>query len=54
MDERKDFVPVTVSGWDHLGITSVFSKILGENHFEIVDIEQASPFVIVPYNQNKS
>ena len=42
MDETKDFVMVTVSGPDHPGITAAFSKILVENHVEIVDIEQAS------------
>ncbi len=33
---------VTVSGPDQPGITSAFSKILVDNHVEIVDIEQAS------------
>ena len=42
MDERKDFVMVTVSGPDQPGITSAFSKILVDNHVEVVDIEQAS------------
>jgi phosphoserine phosphatase len=42
MDERKDFVMVTVSGPDQPGITAAFSKILVENQVEIVDIEQAS------------
>jgi phosphoserine phosphatase len=42
MDEKKDFVMVTVSGPDHPGITAAFSKILVENNVEIVDIEQAS------------
>jgi phosphoserine phosphatase len=42
MDEKRDFVMVTVSGPDQPGITSAFSKILVENHVEIVDIEQAS------------
>src|SRR4030042_4472255 len=42
MDETKDFVMVTVSGPDHPGITAAFSKILVENHVEVVDIEQAS------------
>src|SRR5512136_2195923 len=42
MDEKKDFVMVTVSGPDQPGITAAFSKILVENHVEIVDIEQAS------------
>ncbi len=42
MDEKKDFVMVTVSGPDQPGITAAFSKILVENQVEIVDIEQAS------------
>jgi phosphoserine phosphatase len=42
MDEKKDFVMVTVSGPDQPGITAAFSKILVDNHVEIVDIEQAS------------
>ena len=42
MDEKKDFVMVTVSGPDQPGITSSFSKILVDNQVEIVDIEQAS------------
>ena len=42
MDENKDFVMVTVSGPDQPGITAAFSKILVDNHVEIVDIEQAS------------
>jgi phosphoserine phosphatase len=42
MEEKKDFVMVTVSGPDQPGITSAFSKILVDNHVEIVDIEQAS------------
>ncbi len=42
MDEKKDFVLVTVSGQDRPGITAAFSKILVENQVEIVDIEQAS------------
>src|SRR5512139_3527549 len=42
MDEKRDFVMVTVSGPDQPGITAAFSKILVENHVEIVDIEQAS------------
>jgi phosphoserine phosphatase len=42
MDEKKDFVMVTVSGPDRPGITAGFSKILADNHVEIVDIEQAS------------
>jgi len=42
MDEKRDFVMVTVSGPDQPGITSAFSKILVDNHVEIVDIEQAS------------
>lgn len=42
MDERKDFVMVTVSGPDQPGITAAFSKILVDNQVEIVDIEQAS------------
>ncbi|HSB07736.1 MAG TPA: phosphoserine phosphatase SerB [Thermodesulfobacteriota bacterium] len=42
MDEKKDFVMVTVSGPDQPGITAAFSKILVENHVEVVDIEQAS------------
>ncbi len=33
---------VTVSGPDQPGITAAFSRILVENHVEIVDIEQAS------------
>ena len=33
---------VTVSGPDQPGITAAFSKILVDNHVEIVDIEQAS------------
>ena len=42
MDEKKDFVMVTVSGPDQPGITAAFSKILVENQVEIVDIEQAT------------
>jgi len=42
MDEKRDFVMVTVSGPDQPGITSAFSKILVDNQVEIVDIEQAS------------
>ncbi len=42
MDEKKDFVMVTVSGPDQPGITSSFSRILVDNQVEIVDIEQAS------------
>jgi phosphoserine phosphatase len=42
MDEKRDFVMVTVSGPDQPGITAAFSKILVDNQVEIVDIEQAS------------
>jgi phosphoserine phosphatase len=42
MDDKKDFVLVTVSGQDRPGITAAFSRILVENQVEIVDIEQAS------------
>jgi phosphoserine phosphatase len=42
MDEKRDFVMVTVSGPDRPGITAAFSKILADNQVEIVDIEQAS------------
>jgi phosphoserine phosphatase len=42
MENRKDFVMVTVSGPDAPGITAAFSRILVENHVELVDIEQAS------------
>jgi phosphoserine phosphatase len=42
MDEKRDFVMVTVSGPDQPGITAAFSKILVDNRVEIVDIEQAS------------
>src|SRR4030066_2097402 len=42
MDKKRDFVMVTVSGPDQPGITAAFSKILVDNHVEIVDIEQAS------------
>src|SRR4030066_1198770 len=42
MDDKRDFVMVTVSGPDQPGITAAFSKILVDNHGEIVDIEQAS------------
>ena len=42
MDEKKDFVMVTVSGPDQPGITAAFSRILLENHVEVIDIEQAS------------
>ncbi len=42
MDDKKDFVLVTVSGPDRPGITASFSRILVENQVEIVDIEQAS------------
>ncbi len=42
MDEKKDFVMVTLSGPDQPGITASFSKILVDNQVEIVDIEQAS------------
>jgi phosphoserine phosphatase len=42
MDEKKDFVLVTVSGQDQPGIIAAFSRILVDNHVEIVDIEQAS------------
>jgi len=42
MDDKKDFILVTVSGPDRPGITAAFSRILVENQVEIVDIEQAS------------
>jgi len=42
MDERKDFVMVTVSGQDQPGIIAALTRILVENHVEMVDIEQAS------------
>ncbi len=42
MDEKRDFVMVTVSGPDQPGITAAFGKILVDNQVEIVDIEQAS------------
>lgn len=42
MEEKRDFVLVTVSGPDRPGITAAFSRILVENQVEIVDIEQAS------------
>jgi len=42
MDEKRDFVMVTVSGPDRPGITAAFSKILADNQVDIVDIEQAS------------
>jgi phosphoserine phosphatase len=42
MDEKRDFVMVTVSGQDQPGITAAFSRILVDNNVEIVDIEQAS------------
>ncbi len=42
MDEKRDFVMVTVSGPDQPGITAAFSRILVDNQVEIVDIEQAS------------
>jgi len=42
MDEKRDYVMVTVSGPDRPGITAAFTKILAENEVEIVDIEQAS------------
>ena len=42
MDEKRDYVMVTVSGQDQPGITAAFSKILVDNNVEIVDIEQAS------------
>ncbi len=42
MDDKKDFVLVTVSGPDRPGITASFSKILVDNQVEVVDIEQAS------------
>jgi phosphoserine phosphatase len=42
MEEKRDFVMVTVSGPDRPGITAAFSRILVENQVEIVDIEQAS------------
>ncbi len=42
MDDKKDFVMVTVSGPDRPGITAALTKILADNHVEIVDIEQAS------------
>jgi phosphoserine phosphatase len=42
MEEKRDFVMVTVSGPDQPGITAAFSKILVDNQVEIVDIEQAS------------
>jgi phosphoserine phosphatase len=40
--EEKDYVVVVVSGQDRPGITAAFSRILVENHVEVVDIEQAS------------
>jgi len=42
VEERRDFVMVTVSGPDRPGITAAFTKILADNQVEIVDIEQAS------------
>jgi phosphoserine phosphatase len=42
MDEKRDYVMVTVSGPDRPGITAAFTRILAENQVEIVDIEQAS------------
>ena len=42
MEDKRDFVRVTVSGPDQPGITAAFSKILVDNQVEIVDIEQAS------------
>ena len=42
MDQDRNFVMVTVSGLDQPGITASFSKILVDNHVEVVDIEQAS------------
>jgi phosphoserine phosphatase len=42
MEDKRDFVMVTVSGPDQPGITAAFSKILVDNQVEIVDIEQAS------------
>ncbi|MDP3016816.1 MAG: phosphoserine phosphatase SerB, partial [Deltaproteobacteria bacterium] len=42
MDDKKDFVLVTVSGPDRPGITASFGRILVENQVEVVDIEQAS------------
>ena len=42
MDEKKDYVMVTVSGPDRPGITAAFTKILADNQVDIVDIEQAS------------
>jgi len=42
MDDKKDFVLVTVSGPDQPGITAAFSRILVDNQVEVVDIEQAS------------
>ena len=42
MEDKRDFVMVTVSGPDQPGITATFSRILVENQVEIVDIEQAS------------
>jgi phosphoserine phosphatase len=42
MDDKRDFVMVTVSGPDQPGITAAFSKVLVDNQVEIVDIEQAS------------
>jgi phosphoserine phosphatase len=42
MNERKDYVMVTVSGPDQPGITAAFSRILVDNQVEVVDIEQAS------------
>jgi phosphoserine phosphatase len=40
--EEKDYLVVVVSGQDRPGITAAFSRILVENHVEVVDIEQAS------------
>ena len=42
MEEKRDFVMVTVSGPDHPGIIAGLSKILVDNQVEVVDIEQAS------------
>jgi phosphoserine phosphatase len=42
VEERRNFVMVTVSGPDRPGITAAFTKILADNQVEIVDIEQAS------------
>lgn len=43
MQEKENYLMVTVSGPDRPGITAAFTAILSDHHVDIIDIEQASP-----------